>query len=598
MYRPPRWRSEQRWASGGVAYTGRRLPRVVRWPLAGFGTAEPERGGPPGSLAITPDLSKVVYVGNNRTQVFVRPFDDLAPVAIASGGLLRGLFVSPDGQWVGFIDNAVTLKKVAITGGPAVVLTRLTGAPRGATWLHDDTIVFATLGSPALQRVSAVGGTPTVLVEPDTAAGEVAYGWPQALPGGRSVLFTVVTEQGGFDTYRGRGGLLEAGSIAILDVETMTRKVLVRGGNLGKYVRSGHLVYVAAGAFWAAPFDLGRLELTGPAIPVLPKAGAAEARVEDFAIAVDGTLVYRENTTGTGMRTLVWVDRAGMETAIAAPPRAYEYPAISPDGTKIAVAILDQENDIWMWDLRRERLTRATFDSRGDTLPVWTPDGARLVFASQRESGNYNLWWQAADGSGTAERLTRSSVSQFPTGISPDGTRVLFWETMAASGRDVLAVSLEGKRHISTLVQTPFEDRDAIISPDGRWLAYYSDSSGRFEIYVRPFPDTGAGLWQVSTEGGTQPLWARSGRELFYLGADGTLMRVPVEATGRMWSAGAPEVMSRERYFFEGTPVGRTYDVSPDGQRFLRIKVPPSPARTVVVQHWDRELARRVPIHD
>src|SRR5204862_6751755 len=226
-------------------------------------------------------------------------------------------------------------------------------------------------------------------------------------------------------------------------------------------------------------------------------------------------------------RTLVWVDRQGRETPISAPPRAYTYPRLSPDGTRVAMWANDQESDIWVWDLGRTTLTRATFDPSADAYPVWTPDGRRLLFTSNR-AGVRNLYWQAADGTGAVERLTESPNAQDATAVSPDGRRLIFTETVPKTGDDVMQIELDGTHLVTPLVQSQFAERNGIISPDGHWLAYEANDSGRYEIFVRPFPDVNSGHWQVSTAGGTRPLWARSGQELFYTSPTGALMRVGV----------------------------------------------------------------------
>ena len=566
-------------------------PRVTRLTMTASGAAALTISGTDRDLALTPDGTHLVYVGNNGTQLFVRALDALEPVAIASG-TLRGPFVSPDGQWVGFVDNNATLKKVALTGGPPITLARLDGNPRGATWASDDTIIFAT-NNPAtgLQRVSAAGGTPTVLTRPDHARGEADHLWPELLPGGRAVLFTIAAQTGGLD----------AAQIAVRDLRTGTQQILIRGGSHAHYVASGHLVYTAAGTLRAIPFDLDRLETRGTAVPVVPRLVTISSGAGEFAVATDGTLVYVDPpgaVAGTG-RTLMWVDRMGTEEAFAAPPRGYLHPRLSPDGTRVAVGADDQEQDLWVWDLRRATLTRLTFEPGQDAAPVWTPDGRRVIFASDRMGGVMNVWWQAADGTGAAERLTTSSNPQLPTGIAPDGTAVVFYEVTPTMGRDLLRLALDGSRRVTPLLQTKFEERNGIVSPDGRWLAYESDSSGRFEIYVRPFPNAGAGQWQVSTGGGTRPLWAPRGKELFYIAPDGALLRVGVEASGATWNAGMPTKLLEGRYF-TGGGVNRAHDVSPDGQRFLMIKAPgadatAAPPSIIVVNHWDEELKRVVP---
>jgi serine/threonine-protein kinase len=431
---------------------------------------------------------------------------------------------------------------------------------------------------------------PEVLTRPDNAHAEAGHLWPEVLPDGRAVLFTIMARAGGLDTAE----------LAVYDLRTGTHKVVLRGGTHGHYVASGHLVFVASGALRAIPFDPNRLEAYGTAVPVLSRLVTTFTGAGDFALAADGTLVYADapGRLEANARRIVWVDRSGKEEPVAAPLRAYNHPRLSPDGTRLALASLDQENDLWIWDLRRATLTRLTLDAAQDWFPVWTADGRRIIFSSNR-GGAMNLWWQAADGTGAAERLTTSSNAQFVTGITPDGTAVVFNE-VTTMGRDLLQIALDGTRRVTPLLQTKFDERNGIVSPDGRWLAYESNSSGPFEIYVRPYPNVGGGQWQVSTAGGTRPLWTRSGKELVFVGLDGALLRVPVEASGAIWNAGTPMKLLEGRYYTAGEGTGRPYDVSPDGQRFLMIKGPetdPSaaPPALIVVQHWDEELKRLVP---
>ena len=560
----------------------------MRATLTTAGPAALTIGGFDDDVAFSPDGTHVVYVGNGGTQLFVRALDTLEPVVIASGQV-REPFISPDGQWVGFMDNGI--HKVAMTGGPSVRLASTDGNPIGATWGPDDTIVFSTgnLAS-GLQRVSAAGGTTEVLTRPDRAQGEANHAWPEILPGGDAVLFTITSQTGGID----------AAQVAVRDLRTGTQRVLVRGGSRAHYVATGHLVYVAAGTLHAIRFDLNRLETYGTAVPVLPQVAVTGNGAGDFAVAADGTLVYVNAPASLAAikRLLVWVDRTGKEEPLGTPPRAYEHPRLSPDGTRVAIYINDQENDIWIWDQGRATLGRLTLDPGQDNFPLWTPNGRRIIFSSNRGIGQPNLWSQAADGTGTAERLTTNSHAQFLNGITPDGTAVLYNETTEGMGRDLLQVELDGSHRVTPLLQTKFNERNGIVSPDGRWLAYESDNSGSFEVYVRPFPNVGDSQSQVSTAGGRQPLWARSGKELFYLGADETLLSVPVNVIAGGWHAGAPVKLLDARYY-TGNGSGRAFDVSPDGQRFLMIKGPTNagvpPPALIVVQHWDEELKRLVP---
>ena len=385
------------------------------------------------------------------------------------------------------------------------------------------------------------------------------------------------------------------------DLTTGEQKVLVHGGTHAHYVAPGYLVYLAAGTLRAIPFDASRLETRGAAAPVLPRLVTTTGGGGDFAVATDGTLVYVDapGTLVGNERTLVWVDRTGKEAIVAAPPRTYTQPRLSPDGTRIALHSLDQERDLWIWDLRRATLTRLTIDPAQDWFPVWTPDSRRIVFSSTR-GGPLNLWWQLADGTGAAERLTTSRNDQFATGTTPDGTAVVFNEQTPTMGRDLLQLALDGTHRVTPLLQTKFDERNAVVSPDGKWLAYESYSAGPADVFVRPFPNAGDGQWLVSTAGGKTPLWARSGKELFYVGVDGAVLGAAVEASGATWSAGTPAKVVEARYLTTVNAGVRMYDVSADGQRFLMIKAlgtdaSATPPALIVVQHWDEELKRLAP---
>jgi len=316
-------------------------------------------------------------------------------------------------------------------------------------------------------------------------------------------------------------------------------------------------------------------------------------------LAGDGTLAYVLGTVEGTPRTLVWVDRQGRETPIPAPPRPYLLPALSPDGTRLAIFANDQERDLWLWDIRRTTLSRLTSAPGVDVVHTWTPDSRRLIFTSER-AGVRNLFWQAADGAGAAEQLTKSPNTQYPTAVTPDGRRLIFAEEFPTTGNDVMAIELDATRRVTPLVQSPFIERNGTVSPDGRWLAYEANDSGSFEIYVRPYPDVASGRWQVSTGGGTQPLWSRDDRELFYISPTNAMMRVGVERAAS-WAATTPTMLLKDGSVV--TPVqnvGRNYDISSDSQRFLVVKPVNAPSapppQLIVVQHFDEMLKRLVPV--
>lgn len=533
------------------------------------------------SLAITPDGARLVYVGDQGRQLFVRAIDTLEPSSVYSGAP-RGPFTSPDGRWIGFVDNR-ELKKVPIAGGPAVTVATL-DAPtyRGAAWGPDDTIVFATTNpQTGLQRVSAQGGAVTILTRPDHARGEADHVWPAWLPEG--VIFTILPEAGG----------LEKGQLGTLSFRTGARTVLPRGGSPVDYV-SEHLVYATRGILWALPFDPSHPETPSTPVAIVRDVVTSDSGVIDAVTARNGTLAYVAGGAITqSTRTLVWVDRQGGETTVAVPPRAYVHPRVSPDGTRIAVFVADQELDLWLSDLKRQTLTRLTSGAGVDTFPEWTPDGLHLIFSSQR-AGPQNLFQQPSDAAAAADRLTDSPNAQNATSLTTDGQSLIFTEVTADTGEDVMQMSLNGTKAITPLIRTPFAERNGIVSPDGRWLAYEANDSGRFEIFVRPFSNISGARWQLSSSGGTRPLWTRDGRELLYVAPSGAIMRVGISA-GSSWAATTPTLLVKEGYATLSANPGRTYDISPDSQRLLMIKPAAATAQSsqrgiVVVLNWAEEL--------
>ena len=391
---------------------------------------------------------------------------------------------------------------------------------------RSDTIVFATAALvTGLQRVSSAGGSANCADRPNGERGERDHLWPQFLPGGQAVLFTITSLAGGID----------ASQVAIFDMAAGTWRTLVRGASQAQYVSTGHLIYVAGGALWAVGFDLGSLQTTGTASPVVSGVVTLPTGTAEFDIARNGTLVYVTGGTEAAPRTLVWVDRHGQEEMIAAPARPYVATRLSPDGLRVALEIEDQDHDIWVWDLTRKTLTRVTTDPGSDRSPVWMPDGHRLLFSSQAGSALGSLFWQAADGTGTAERLLIDSPNvQRPSSVVADGTHVLFME-----GADLMLLTLGNDRRVQPVLQTAQIEQNGAISPDGRWLVYDSNDSGPSQIFVRPFPNANEGKAQVSTSGGSQPLWSRNGRELltWHRMARSCVYRCSL---GGKWIAGVP----------------------------------------------------------
>jgi eukaryotic-like serine/threonine-protein kinase len=310
-----------------------------------------------------------------------------------------------------------------------------------------------------------------------------------------------------------------------------------------------------------------------------------------FSIARDGTLVYVPSISEK--RKLVWVDRQGRETTVPAPPRMFQSPRISPDGSRVAVDVLDQDRDLWILDLSRQTLARLTFGPAEDRNPVWTPDGRRVIFSSQRE-GPPRVFWQAADGTGAADRLSDVN-GLWPSSITPDGGRVLL--RTGGSPNDVVILPVSQEQRVELLIHTPYTELNAEISPNGRWIAYESDESGEMQVYVRSFPDVNEGRWMISTGGGVGPMWSRSGRELLYHKPGSGLMAASVMTeAGFAW--GAPSEVIKDSSYLWG--LSRTYDIGPDDQRVLIVKrnAPASGISSVqinVVENWFEELKRVAP---
>jgi Tol biopolymer transport system component len=538
-------------------------------------------GGGPAAAALSPDGTHLAYVASQggTQQLYLRAMDNLEarPIPGTEGGV--GPFFSPDGQWVGFFAGG-KLKKVSVSGGAAVTLGDAP-VPLGASWSSQGTIAFASSANVSLQQVPDAGGAPQPLTRIEK--GEVGHRWPEFLPGGKGVLFAA----------GGTGLNFANAQVAVQSVATGERRNLVQGATQPRYAPSGHLVYLQGGSLMAMPFDPQRLTATGVAVPVVEG-------VLQYGISATGSLVYVSG--GQSQSKLVWVNRNGVEQSLAAPAHAYVRPQLSPDGRRVAVGIVEQETQVWLYDLSRDTLTRLTFEGNVNLNPAWTPNGKRIAFNSSKEETLANIFWQLADGSGGLERLTSGEYVQVPMSWSPDGQLLAFIELNPTTGLDIWVLRMGGPsagpgqvRKAQPFLRTPFNESVPAFSPDGHWLAYISDESGRYQVYVQPYPGPG-GKWQISTDGGTEPLWNPKGRELFY--RSGNKMMVVDIATQPGFSAGKPRMLFEGPYRPTVTTI-QNYDLSPDGQRFLMLKPTESagaaPAQINVVLNWFEELKQKVP---
>jgi Tol biopolymer transport system component len=522
-----------------------------------------------GSAAIlSPNGRSLVFVGQRRTgpaSLFLRRLDQLEATPLPGTEGAHEPFFSPDGQWIAFFADA-KLKKVAASGGAPVTICDLPDG-RGGWWAADGSIVFAPffagMDRGGLLRVSSNGGKP----EPVTnlADGEVAHGWPQVLPGGAALLYASHTSRMNWDDA----------TLVVQRLPAGERKIVQRGGSYGRYLASGHIVYLHDARIFAVPFDLERLEVTGPPFLALdgvasnPNGGSAQ-----FAASETGTFVYLNHPVGSapmGGAPIQWMDRGGKRTPLRATPTNWGNPHFSPDGTRLAVEINDgKQLAVWVYEWAHDRASQLTLNPAQNQKPVWTPDGRRIVFWSNRDV-QQNLYWQRVDGTGDAQRLTNSPHPQSPASWHPGGKILAFQETRPQTGADLMVVAIEGDELTGWKPGTPTSflstaaiEREPMFSPDGKWLAYQANDTGQFEIYVRPFPGPG-GMWRISTAGGITPTWSRTRRELLYRSPENQLMVAAYTATGDSFRAEKPRLWA-EGYI--GPQTGqRSFDLHPDGER-------------------------------
>jgi len=505
---------------------------------------------------------------------------------------------SPDGQQLAYYhEQDATLMRIAISGGAPVAIAPVASNVFGLSWGTDGSIL---IGQPeGILRVSADGGTPELIVpiEPD----ERIYG-PRLLPDRDTVLFSIGPN------WDWDGARIVAQSLA-----TGVRKVLIEGGNDARYLSTGHLVYALGDELFAVPFDLEGLSVTGGAVPLVQgvmRAVGDYTGAANYAVSDNGTLVYVSGGVGIDPNRLVWVDRNGREEAVAIEPSGYVSVRISPDGTRVALDDRNDDNALWVWDFAGETRTRLTSGEKGGTSPVWTVDGSRIAY----DPGTGDIEIKAANNTGRPERTATGlgeraslhfSYSPDPLFFTPSGTELVFRDNSNPETKnDIGMIAIGSNSEPDWLLRESYGESNATLSADGHWMAYQSDETGQFEIYVRPFPNVEDDRFQVSNVGGVQPLWSRDGAELFYLepGTPNRLISVPVSATGSAFAVGQRNPVLVWPYLgtaFVGTVfVGQSFDISLDGTRFLAIRradAARSTERFIIVTNWFEELRRLVP---
>ncbi len=535
------------------------------------------------TVALSPDGTHVAYVqaeGSTR-RLYVRALDKLEGAPLADTNLANTPFFSPDGRWIGYFALG-KLTKISVNGGAPVVLCDAPGW-LGAAWGPDDTIVFSPALNSGIMKVPSSGGTPQPLTTLDVSKGENSHRWPRFLPGGKAIIFTIKTV---------KSATFDDAQIAVQPLSSNEHRIVTDGGSDPRYISPGQILFVRAGSLLAMPFNLEELKPAGPAMTVLdgvswaPWTGAAQYDVSD-----SGTLAYVAGNDKGPNQSLVWVDRKGALRPTALSPRAFRGISLSPDAKRFAVTVGAANDDIWISEVARGTSTRLTAETGNNEFPIWTPDGKRILFLSDRAKG-WNFYWKIADGDGSEELLFRmpSGHQAHPDSFSPDGQLLVYTELDPKTGSDISLLPLNGDRKPRPLLHSSFNEAEGAISPDGKWLAYTSDESGRPEIYVQAFPGPGVKI-QVSTAGGNSAKWAHNGRELFYRMGD--TMLVVAYSTSPSFTPQFPK-----RLFAGQFLESLNYDMTPDDQHFGMVQLNEqegSPRQLNVVVNWFEELKRRLP---
>ena len=559
---------------------------------------------------ISPDGTRLVFpvrAADGTQQLATRRLDQ--PMVTILAGTEGGFdpFFSPDGQWIGFFSGK-KLKKIPVQGGEVVSLSDTTGVPRGASWGDDGTII-ANLDLFHLSQLPAAGGEPKVIGKPEEH-GERTWRWPQVLPGGENILFTGLVAAS--------AAAVDSANIEVLSLKSGRVKVVQRGGNFGRYLASGHLVYFRQGTMYGVPFDLGHLETRGEPVPLLEDvadSGGSPSTV--VSVSTTGTLLY--SSAAQRIAPLAWLDSAGKSQPVfnSSPnsskemPGQVETPRLSPDGNRLAFSAA---GDLFVHDLQRGTASRLTYDSALNRHGVWASDAQHIVYSSDVPSrdGEFGIWWTRSDGSGQPQKLFSERTPLQPFSISPDGRILAFVRTGEGLSFEVwmLPLDLADANHPKPGQPEPLADEskgqfDPAFSPDGRWVAYVSTAGSGARlgtVSIRPFPSArSAAEWQVSESGGKFPVWSRNGRELFYLSADNRIMVVRYTTSGSTFVPQKPQPWSPAPLFRPTNNGFWNFDVAPDGRRFV-VLAPPEPSKdepatvhaTVLLNFFD-ELRRTLP---
>jgi serine/threonine protein kinase/Tol biopolymer transport system component len=533
-------------------------------------------------FTLTADGSRIVYVGpgENDIDLWVRPLNAMTATRVPGTAGADSPFLSPDGEVVAFYRGGPNaLHTVTLRGGPRQTLVSDSTVPLGGDWGPDGSIYFARTGG--IRRISVEGNTIEEVTRVDTAAGDLAHGWVDVLPDGKGALFTI--ERAREDQY----------DIAAVDLGSRKVTILFRGV-YARYSESGHIVYATAdGGLFAIPFETRSFTVRGSAIPLVAGVVRTERGAAHFAISTNGTLLYGIGHRG-GTDQVEWVDRAGrsqvVDTTLKGP---FDDLALSPDGKRLAITQRDASGwNVWTKDLNDGPMGRLTLGGRDSYSPAWMPGGEAVVFVSEAGAGQQNLNVRRADGSAAAELLLHTDRAIDYGFVSPDGQWIIYQTVAPPTSRDLYARRVTGDTTLVPLAASPnTPEYSPRLSPDGRWLAYVSNESSQPEVYISPFPNTNTSRTQVSLNGGTEPLWAPNGKELFYQTSAAEFIAARIEAAPPALRVTARTPLFSRAAFKRGATVGTMYGVSPDGQRFIMTRLRGEASeKLVLVLNWFAEL--------
>ncbi len=570
---------------------------LVSMALLGFAvTHAPRRQEPIQFFIATPSMITAIgtpkvspngrYVAFNAvdsagvSRIWLRPFGSLSPEPIPGTDNAQRPFWSPDSRYLAFMADG-KLKKISVNGGPPQTVGE-TGSRGDGSWGRKGVVLFDNSATDSILRIAAAGGIASPATRIDRARGETGNAWPQFLPDGRHFL------------YLGLATRPESTALKLGDLGSTKTSVLLIG-NLSRieYVDPGYVLFVRDRALLAQRFDPGKAQFRGEPFPIVDDVavGGGGAANAEFSASGNGVLVFR-GSAGSGTSRLTWVDRAGKDIQVFGEPGSYSDQVVSPDGKRIAMEAGTGSPDLWTIDTGRNVTTRFTFSAAQDYWPVWSPDGARIAYTSD-QAGAFRIYVKPATGAQPESVLIQNPIGLGPCDWSSDGRFLACLKPSTAGGWDIWVVNTTGQVEGRPLLASPFREFEPRFSPDGKWIAYSSNESGRREVYVQPFPGLG-GKWQVSSQGGRDPEWRRDGKELFFLSLAGVLNAVDVSATGTALDLGTPRALF-PGILADDSPIGHNYAVSADGQRFLirkTVRAGELPSTTVFM-NWTSTFARR-----